>query len=330
MTKKRVQNRVNNNVKKKKWILPTVIVGVVVLVMIFILLIGLIISVSSQYAGSDSSKRFGKANVVKIQLDGAITMGANSASVFGSSGTSSDWVVEQIKMANEDSLIKGIIFEINSPGGTVVASKEIVDAIKETKKPTASYIREVGASGAYWAASATDYIVADELSITGSIGVIGSYLNFGGLLENYNITYERLIAGHLKDAGSPYKEMTSEEKQIIQSKINIMYDYFVDDVSQNRNISREKMEEIATGMYYLGTEALELNLIDGYGGEDEGKDYISLRLGLESREQINVREYQRKVSFLNSLYGASVSISQSVGRGIASGLSESNNLKIRA
>lgn len=325
-----------NNVKKRRWVLPVVIVGVVLIfVILFVTLMVMFVNYASNlnsntYGSSSRSSFFGNGNIVTIKIEGPITTEADSVGVFGGTGASSDWIVEQIKRAEEDNNVDGIIFEINSPGGTVVASKEIVDAIKATKKPTASYIREVGASGAYWAASATDHIVADELSITGSIGVIGSYLSFGGLLENYNVTYERFVSGHLKDAGSPYRSLSDEERRIIQGKIDIMYDYFVDDVSKSRGIPRDEMEKIATGMYYLGTEALDLNLIDGFGGEEEAKDYIAIALGLDSGDQITVEEYQRQFGFFDSFYGASASISHSIGEGIASGLSQSKGLEIRA
>ena len=127
-----------------------------------------------------------------------------------------------IDSAKKDVRIKGVIFKINSPGGSVVGSKEIGNAIKKLGKPSVAVIREVGASGAYWVASSADVIIADELSITGSIGVISSYLQFSKIMEEYGITYERLVGGEHKDMGVPYKQLSKEEQIIMQKKINII------------------------------------------------------------------------------------------------------------
>ena len=86
-------------------------------------------------------------------------------------------------------------------------------------------ITEIGTSGAYWIASATDKIFADKMTITGSIGVIGSYLEFAKLLERYNVTYQRLVSGRYKDIGSPFKEMNFDEKTIIQSTLYKIHNY---------------------------------------------------------------------------------------------------------
>src|SRR5690606_28986456 len=108
-------------------------------------------------------------------------------------------------------------------------------------KPSVSVIRDVGASGAYWVASATDYIVSDELSLTGSVGVLGGFFDIHGLLERYNITYERFTGGEYKDFGSPFREMSEEERVIMQSKIDMMHDFFLEDVKNLRNLSQEEL-----------------------------------------------------------------------------------------
>ena len=165
--------------------------------------------------------------------------------------------------------IKAILFEINSPGGTAVASEEIVNAVKKSKKYKVAWIRDQGASGAYWIASAADKIVASPLSITGSIGVLGSYLEFSGLLTRYNITYERMVGGKYKDLGTPYRELTDEERILFQRSIDELHDYFMQDVAKNRDIPENKIREIATGMFYTGKQAKELNLVDVLGGKEE-------------------------------------------------------------
>ena len=173
--------------------------------------------------------------IVIIPITGTITTELTS-SLMQQKETSSTAILNYLDLAQRNPNIKGVLLEINSPGGTVVASKEIADKVKQMNKPVVSYIREIGTSGAYWIASSSNVIVADPLSITGSIGVIGSYLEFSELLEKYGVTYQRLVSGSYKDTGSPFKELTEEEKKILQSKIDLIHLRFVTDVSKNKNL----------------------------------------------------------------------------------------------
>ena len=126
--------------------------------------------------------------IAVIPLEGTI-VGSDLTGFVPSTTVKSQTLVTFIQQANKDDSVKGILLEINSPGGTVVASKEIVQAVKDSEKPVVAYIREIGTSGAYWVASASDHIIADELSMTGSIGVVSSFLEFSGLMEEYCVTY---------------------------------------------------------------------------------------------------------------------------------------------
>ena len=169
------------------------------------------------------------------------------------------------------------------------------------KKPVISVIREVGASGGYWIASSTERIFANQLSTTGSIGVISSYLDFAGLIENYNVSYERLTFGKYKDAGSPYRHLTSEERGIMLSKLDIVGNAFIDTVATNRNMSRDKVAQYATGMAFLGKEAMEMGLIDEYGGRDEAVKYLENKLNIT----VKLTEYQKAPTLVEVLAGAS-------------------------
>src|SRR3989344_1799252 len=153
------------------------------------------------YAASSFSKTDFREKIAVIPIQGAI-VGQSSVGFTTASSVQSSTIVQFIKEAQADDSVKGILLEINSPGGTVVASKEIVQAVKNSEKPVVAYIREIGTSGAYWVASASDHIVADELSLTGSIGVISTFLEFSRLIEDYGVTYEGLKTGKYKDVGS--------------------------------------------------------------------------------------------------------------------------------
>ncbi|MBI3883795.1 MAG: signal peptide peptidase SppA [Sphingobacteriales bacterium] len=194
-----------------------------------------------------------------------------------------------------------MLFEINSPGGSAVASEEIANAVKKANKTTVAWIREIGTSGAYWVASSSGHIVANRVSITGSIGVIASYLEFPGLLEHYNITYQRLVSGKYKDIGSPFKEMTPEEKAIFQQNLDTIRDYFVSEVAKNREMSKKDVDKIANGVFYLGAQAKELGLIDELGGKDEAINYIEKKDGIKAEinksygdKYLQIRKYKNK------------------------------------
>ncbi|MEK6867565.1 MAG: signal peptide peptidase SppA, partial [Nanoarchaeota archaeon] len=207
-------------------------------------------------------------NVAVIPIKGVIMINEDD-SLFATGVTSSTSVVALIEKAEQDETIEAIVFDINSPGGSPVASAEIARAIKESSKPTVAVIREVGASGAYWAASAADHIIANEVSITGSIGVLASYLEYGNLLERYNVSYERFTAGKYKDMGTPYREMSPEEKTLYQSELDIMHEIFIAAVAENRGLTYDTVEPLATGQIYLGVQAVENGLIDQLGGKQE-------------------------------------------------------------
>lgn len=255
-------------------------------------------------------------NVALIAINGEIMAEAGDT-FLGESIISSEEIVKSIKDAEKDEKIKAIVIKINSPGGSAVASKEIADAIKNADKMTVAYIREIGTSGAYWAASAADHIIASEMAITGSIGVISSYLEYSGLLERYNVTHERLVAGIYKDMGSPLKSMDEAERMLFQKQLDRIQRYFLEEVAENRNLSEEVIEDIATARIYLGWDAKELGLVDELGGEDEVKNYLMEKLNLTT---VEFAEYKKQKSFFDILSSTASKNAYNLGRGIASGV----------
>src|SRR3989344_4404084 len=189
--------------------------------------------------------------IIVLPLEGTITSGG-STDLFGGSSLSSLTFAEKIREINAASNVKGVIIEINSGGGSVIGSEEIADAIKELNKTKYAVIREVGASGAYWVASATDKIYASPMSITGSVGVIGSYLEFSGLFDKYGVGYERLVGGEYKDIGSPFKKLSLEEEKIMQKKKKdmeeIIGEYKLERIEEKKSI----LDFFKLTSYYLG------------------------------------------------------------------------------
>lgn len=251
---------------------------------------------------------FGNVGVIPIQ---GIILTEKARGAFASPSTSSEDVVKFLQDAAKDDNIKAVLLEINSPGGSAVASYEIAQEVKKTreKKPVISVIREAGASGAFWIATASGHIFANPLSSTGSIGVVSSYIEYAGLLDRFNVTYQRLVVGKYKDSGSPFKRLTNEERRIIQEKLDIVGDAFVKAVAENRNLSIEKVREYATGMVFLGSEAKDMGLIDELGSKQDAITYIEHKLNITAQ----LTEYEKVPSLIDVISGASARMSPLAG-----------------
>lgn len=262
-----------------------------------ILMIFIISIISAKIIEFSVGREVVNDGIAIIKIQGPITSESTSSPFLGESiGAGS--IIENIEKANKNPSIKGIILEINSPGGTVVASREVANAVKNIDKPTVAWIRELGASGAYWIASAADVIVADELSITGSIGVTSSYLEFSGLFEKYGIGYEELKAGENKEVGSPFRKLTDKERNLLQEKLDKIHEIFIQEVAENRNLDQNDVKELSTGIFYLGIEAKELGLVDVLGGKDLVEEQIKELTGIENPEYIEYRERRPLFDYL--------------------------------
>ena len=282
-----------------------------------ILILGVFLIVSFLLANS-----FNKIDlsdkIVFIPLKGVIVSGENGG-ILGEDVTYSTDFINYLNKAKDDPTIKAVIIEIDSPGGTALGSKEIADNIKEFNKPIVGWIRSVGASGAYWAASATDVIIADPISITGSIGVISSYLEYEGLMRKYGVEYERLVTGKYKDLGSPYKNLTVEERNLLLKKLNIIHKVFVDDVNKNR---KKDLSKYSTGEFFLGLEAKEIGLIDHLGNKETA---ISIAKNLSKLSEAKTVTFKTKRGFLSSIDKYFSRFSYYIGLGISQGLTNTRN-----
>jgi protease IV len=174
--------------------------------------------------------------------------------------------VKQLKQFADDDSIKAIIIHVNSPGGGVAASEEIYREVKrirdEKKKRIVASIETVGASGAYYIASATNKIYADKGSIVGSIGVIAEWVNYGELLKWAKLNAITMKAGEFKDTGSPTRDMTPAEREYFQGMIDNMHTQFIQAVAEGRHAKPDGIRAIANGKVWTGEEALPLKLVD--------------------------------------------------------------------
>jgi protease-4 len=271
----------------------------------------------SIFASLSSPTTFETGNVAVIPIKGII-LSENGGGVFASESLSSAQIINWIEEAEEDPLIEAIVFEINSPGGTPVASEQIARAIKETEKPTVAVIQDIGASGAYWVASSTDIIFANQLSLVGSIGVIASYVELAGTLERYNATYKSLKAGEFKDTGSPLKELTNREEQLLQNQLDKIHDIFIKEVAQNRGLPEDKIRTIANGWVYLGVDSQQIGLVDRLGNKQDAYDYLEEKYSI----QVEPVEFSSIPSFFEKAFGVFNGASYSIGQGIGDSIKE--------
>jgi protease-4 len=183
---------------------------------------------------------------------------------------SPDKIDRQLEDFANDSSVKAIILHIDSPGGGAAASQEIYHEVLRIrtlhKKRVVASIESVGASGAYYVASATDRIYANQASIVGSIGVIMEWINYGDLLKWAKLKNVTIKAGALKDAGSPTRDLTPTERVYFQGLTDNMHAQFIQDVAAGRRLPVKEIQDLATGQVWTGQQALPLHLIDQTAG----------------------------------------------------------------
>ncbi len=211
-----------------------------------------------------------EGNVAIIKIHSSI--GIDDSFLSGDVG--SDSIINMLKSAEDNPNVEAIILSINSPGGTVIASKEVAEYILGMNKTVAAWIRDTGASGAYLIASACDYIVADPLSSVGSIGATMAYVSINGTLEKYGAVYNSLSSGALKDMGSSFKDLRDDERIIFFDIINDSFNYFIGFVSEKRNLSEYSIGIVSDGRIVSGKKAFELGLIDGLGSREQIYEYF--------------------------------------------------------
>lgn len=228
----------------------------------------------SKYAKTLDSKKKGKKKekvsdnqIAIIYAAGGIESGKSKNGVMGS-----ETISKAIREARLDENIKAIVLRVNSPGGSALASdvmwREVVLAKKV--KPVIVSMGDVAASGGYYIACAADKIVADEKTITGSIGVFGVVPNAQGLMNNkLGITFDRVKTNEHADLMSVFKPLTAQERDIIQLGVEKIYDDFITKVAEGRGMSKEQVDSIGQGRVWMGLDAKKIGLVDEIGGLDK-------------------------------------------------------------
>jgi protease-4 len=203
-----------------------------------------------------------------------------------------DELIARLDSIAEDEYAKALILTISSPGGTTFGGERIYKAIKRVseKKPVVADIRTLAASAGYMIAAASDHIVAGETSIVGSIGVIFQYPQVSELLEKIGVSYEEIKSSPLKAEPSPFHPASDEAIAMINSMVIDSYDWFVDLVAENRDLTRAETLKIADGSIFTGRQSLENKLIDSLGGEAEIRAFLETK---EVSEELDIIERRK-------------------------------------
>ncbi|MEJ8777465.1 signal peptide peptidase SppA [Pseudogracilibacillus sp. ICA-222130] len=237
--------------------------------------------------------------IAVLQLNGAIM--EDVVSPYFGQGYSHHRMLKTIELAAEDDSIKAVLLQINSPGGAVGPTAEIHESLlalqEEYDKPFYVTMGETAASGGYYAAAPADKIYATSSTITGSIGVIMESMNYAGLAEKYGITFNTIKSGKHKDIMSPSREMTKEEKDILQSMIDEMYDEFVQVIVDGRQMTEEKVREIGDGRVYTGNQAKKVGLVDEIGTFNDALQDLRETYELENAQVIQYSQEANMFSY---------------------------------
>lgn len=244
-----------------------------------------------------------KKKIGVVNIYGMISFPTDTSG-FYPRASSTEYIIRQLKKFQKDTSICAVILRINSPGGTVAAVQEIyqqVQNLKKAKKKVVVSIGDIAASGGYYIACAADKIVANHGSLTGSIGVIMSLPNIQGFLEKVGVRFNVIKSGEHKDIGSAFRNMSEEEKMILQGVIDNAYHQFFNVVADNRNkIGKEKLMKLADGRIFTGEQAKQVKLIDELGTYEDVIELTAKLANIEG-EPIIVEEeksFKRLLDFI--------------------------------
>jgi protease-4 len=238
----------------------------------------------------------GEVKVVRIPVEGIIMLGEDNWQ-DGNANT----VLRSIRRATHDPEVSGLILEVNSGGGGITDSDILYNELKKFKasredRVIVTLMGDVAASGAYYIAITSDYIMAHPTTLTGSIGVIMQSYNFKELAQKIGIKDVTVKSGENKDLLNPFNDVKPEHKELLQKVISSMHERFVSLVAENRKMDKKAVSLLADGRVFLADEAVTNGLIDGVGYADDARAKMAQLLDVES---IKVFKYEEERGFLD-------------------------------
>ncbi len=274
--------------RRRKW--PFVVGGLVALGLVGLAVVAVIVVLAVGAGGPTAPAVYeeeyvsgdGPEKIAVVPVVGTITSAETSVGGVQSTATPGG-LADALRQASDDPSVVAVVLEINSPGGGVTASDEmhqsILDFKKNTGKPVVVSMGDTAASGGYYISTAADRIVANETTLTGSLGVIFQLTNFSEAADKYGISQVVIKSGKFKDIGNAFRKMEPEEREILQSLVDESYEEFVSVISEGRDMPKDRVRELADGRIYSGSRAEELGLVDSFGGLDEAAAIAAERAG---------------------------------------------------
>ncbi|MBM7571921.1 signal peptide peptidase SppA [Aquibacillus albus] len=253
----------------------------------------------------------GMSKIAVLRLNGVI-QNTTANTLINTSSYNHKRFLDMLDKAAEDPRVNGIILRVNTPGGGVVESAEIhakiVEIQEEYEKPIYVSMGNTAASGGYYISAPADKIVAHNATLTGSIGVIMESFNFAEFADEHGIDFNTIKSGEYKDIMSMSREMTEDEREILQTMIDDMYDDFVQVIVEGRDMSEDRVRELGDGRVYTGAQAQEADLVDRLGSLN---DTITMMKEDQELGNAQVVEYEQGLTInqflggtMRSMFGA--------------------------
>lgn len=267
----------------------------------------------SRIKGSDDLNILGLEDMVNVQRNVPMNKSGNCIAIYYAYGEidngmdneeeaiNSEKVIRDLGKLAKDDDVKAVVLRVNSPGGSAFGSEQIWHAVKtlKEKKPVIVSMGDYAASGGYYISCAADYILAEPTTLTGSIGIFGMIPNIKGLTDKIGITFDVVKTNKYSDIGNMSRELSNDERSLIQMSVNQGYDLFIKRCAEGRNMSIDKLEKIAEGRVWTGSEAKRIGLIDELGGVNDALAIAAQRANIEEYTVVNLPE---KVDFFSSLF----------------------------
>jgi protease-4 len=214
-----------------------------------------------------------------------------------------DTVIDQIHQYRDDQTVKAIVLRINSPGGSVAPVQEIYSELRKLDKPIVASMGSTAASGGYYIAAIADEILANPGTLTGSIGVIMQFTKLKGLYEKIGLEQQVIKSGKFKDTGSSMRDMTDEERALLQATLDDVHNQFIDAVFEGRqaHLTREEIVTLADGRVFSGQQAFGHKMVDQLGNLPDAIERAGELGGISGKPKV-VRT-KRKTSMLERLLG---------------------------
>lgn len=263
-------------------------------------------------AKANPAKKLSKNKVAVIYASGSIVdNGSQDKEIVGND------MAKNIAKAREDSTVKAIVFRVNSPGGSALASdviwREVTLAMKD--KPVIVSMGEYAASGGYYISCPADMILANASTLTGSIGVFGLYFNVGkAAKDKLGVNVDVVSTNPSADMGSMFRSPTQAELDFAQKSVERVYSTFIGHVAEGRNMTTEAVDEIGQGRVWSGLDAQKIGLVDGIGGLKDAIAIAASKAGLGDDYRVTTisGDDNNPFSALMKMFGGSASVESQI------------------